>query len=346
MSPRPLILRSTRSRLLVSVLAGVLTLLVAFGVGLFLRPSLDSLLARRHLSVHESRRNLERWKDGRLQVLVTQWKLTGESDRTSGRDELIWLWRIVLLNASLFGNECVARVTLFSLRDPQGFDVAAAEPTPQEITVRSGATASVSGSGRLARARMSAELRPNWELQTTCPEGLPEFAEAKITEILETGPPDRNPSSGDWSDARPSRMLGPVTKVRALRWSQASYIREIRNLECQSDPPCLRRREAERRDYGAELDALFNSPVTIQIQFPRGAKLRVGDVIYTFDQRFVEDGAGVRRVGYGFTPDGASLPLRHWHDERHAAGSESDRGSEHTRSVQGGLDKARPRAEP
>ncbi len=282
---------------------------VSLGFGLILRPALDSLLLRPDLSVHESRRSLLDWKYARLQVLASQWKLTGEFDRSGGRDDLIWLWRIVLLNASLFGDECVVRVTRFSLRDPQGFDVAAGEPAPQEITVRSGATASVSGSGRLARVRMSPKLRPNWELQTTCPKGLPQFGEAKITEILETVPRDRRLFVRDLSDDGDSRTLGSVAKVRALHWSVAKYIQDAREQEEDQ------RKAGVPRRLDTLLDEFFKTPLLIQIQFPRGATVKVGDVIYLFDQRFVEDEAGVRSVGYGFASDGASLPLRHWHDK-------------------------------
>jgi hypothetical protein len=81
-----------KRRLLVS-LGGVLALFVSFGLGLLVRPSLHPLLVKPDLSVHESRSSLHDWKDGRLQVLANQWKLTGERDRSDGRDELIWLWR-------------------------------------------------------------------------------------------------------------------------------------------------------------------------------------------------------------------------------------------------------------
>lgn len=301
-----------KRRPLASALGGVLALLVAFALGLLLRPSLDSLVLRRELSIQESRGNLRNWQSSRVQVLVTQWKLTGESDRSSGRDDLIWLWRIVFLNASSLG-DCVVRVTRFSLEDPQGFEVAVSEAAPQETVVRPHEVGSVSGSGRLSRVRTSPKLRPSWELQRTCPKGLPQFGEAKVTEILETTPKDRQSSSRDWSDDRDSSTLGPVAKVHALHWSVAKYIEDAR----ERDEEDQRKAGAPRRrdTIGDAIRELFRKPVAIQIQFPRGAKLRVGDVIYTFDQDFVKDEAGVRSVGYAFTSDGSSLPVRHWYDE-------------------------------
>jgi hypothetical protein len=331
----------------------LMALLGAFGLGLVLRPPLDSLLVRPDLSNHESRANLRDWKDGPLQVLRTQWKLTGEVDRTSGRDELVWLWRMVFLNATFVG-ECGVQVTRFALKDLQGFAVASGEPQAQEILVRPGAftgeTASVSGSGRLARARMSPKLQPDWELQTNCA-GLPRFGEAKITEILETAP-EAHPNLflQRFFLRRPnedvdSRRLGPVAKVRALHLSEASYIRENRDRgelhkKCGSDRRCWDR-ESERGRALRELAEKCGSdekcwqhggawpltlsdiyrrtgfkPDAIQIQFPRGANVRVGDVIYAFPQRLVQDEAGERHVGYGFTTDGSSLPLRYWSDTR------------------------------
>ena len=283
------------------------------GHGTCLRPSIDPFLATRQPSVHESRSNQEDWKYGIAQVLKTEWKLTGESDRAGGRDDLIWLWRIVILNAASFGDECVGRVTRLSLKDRRGFEVAVSDPSPQEIGIKTGAVANISGSGHLARVRMTPDLRLDWQLQTTCPSSLPHFSEARITDILETVPQDRHPSSAD--DVY-LRMLGPVAKVRALLSSEATYIREIRNDKCENDPKC---RKPTSRDDALDAFLGVGKPVVIQIQFPRGAQLRVGDTIYTFRRRHVKDAAGERSVGYGFTADGASLPLRYWSDETHTS---------------------------
>lgn len=278
--------------------------MAAFVGGALLRPRLESLFSRSpDQSLHESRRTVENWKYSPLQVLSAEWKFTGEMDRAGGKDELIWAWKVDFLHSTGQGlpeDECKVSEVKFELLDPQGFAVSTSTSSDKTIAVPAGKVVSVQGQGRMASAieARHPRLRSQWQFTSKCPRRLPMFGKAKVTEIME-----EEKERVDDGDSLGRRRLGSVKKVKA-EYSPQQLPFDL--ARCRRDSKPSDRVSCEDM---AQIFKEGSGPRPILVQFPRGAKLSVGDEIHLYHLRQGKDSEGEHTIGFGFTETGLSYPL-------------------------------------